>query len=163
MNTTPQEGAAAQAQEAAPVTVNIQYIKDLSFEMPNTPSIFGELAEKQPDININVGVGAQPLTDTMFEVALQINVECKVGDQVGFLLELIYTGIFTVNVPQEALQAMLLIECPRLLFPFARNIVADMSRDGGFPPLMMTPIDFVALYQQRMAEAAEEAGVTGTA
>ena len=163
MNTTPQEGDAPQAQEAPPVLVNIQYIKDLSFEMPNTPSIFGELAEKQPDININVGVGAQPLTETMFEVALQINVECKVGGQVGFLLELIYAGIFTVTVPKEALQAMLLIECPRLLFPFARNIVADMSRDGGFPPLMMTPIDFVALYQQRMAEAAAEAGVTGTA
>lgn len=139
-----------------PVTVNAQFIKDLSFEAPAIPEIFNEKPAKQPDININVEVKARPLREKVFEVTLHINAECKFGEKVAFLLELAYGGVFTLEVPSEHLQAVLLIECPRLLFPFARNILADVSRDGGFPPLMLGPLDFVAMYQNKVRQLASE-------
>lgn len=144
-----------------PLVINAQYTKDLSFEAPNVPNIFGVMQKQQPDIQINVDVKAQPYEingKTLYEVSLIVNAECKADEQVGFILELDYAGLFTVNVPEEHLQPMLLIECPRLLFPFARNILADVSRDGGFPPMMLGPIDFVQMYQQQLAQAQAEAG-----
>jgi preprotein translocase subunit SecB len=86
-------------------------------------------------------------------VLLQIRAEAKANDRVCFIAELVYAGIFTVNVDPQVLEAVLLVECPRLLFPFARNILADITRDGGFPPVLLTPIDFVALWQSRRAQA----------
>ncbi len=143
---------------AAPVAVNAQYIKDLSFEAPATPGVFQLMQDNAPDVNINVNVNAQPLQDNVFEVQLHIRGECTLGKTTAFVTELVYGGVFTLNVPQEHLQAVLLIECPRLLFPFARNIVADATRDGGFPPLMLAPVDFVAMFQQQQAQAKAEAG-----
>lgn len=143
-----------QATEMPPITVNGQYIKDFSFESPNAPGIFSELQKGQPDINMNIDVqaGKSDTNDSMYEVILTIKGGCKVADKTAFAVELEYAGLFSINVPEEHLQPVLLIECPRMLFPFARNIVADCTRDGGFMPLMLNPIDFAGMYQQRMAE-----------
>lgn len=160
------QGAEAAQNQQPPLIINAQYTKDLSFEAPEAPNIFGFLQKQQPDIQINVDVKAQPFEingKTLYEVSLIINADCKAGDKVGFVLELNYAGLFTINVPEEHLQPMLLIECPRLLFPFARNILADVSRDGGFPPLMLGPIDFVAMYQQQMADMQAAAQKDGKA
>ena len=154
MSTT--NGGPAQAPAANPapqLMVLAQYIKDLSFENPNAPRSLQQ--STQPQINISVNVTANPLTDTDIEVTLRLEGKAENGGTVMFNIELEYAGVFRVqNVPQEQVQALVLIECPRLLFPFAREIVATSVRNGGFPPLMLDPIDFVALYQQRMAQAA---------
>lgn len=143
--------------QGPPIVINAQYTKDLSFEAPTTPGVFSLMQQEQPDININVDVKAQPMQNNVFEVALHIKAECTVGETTAFVLELVYGGLFTINVPNEHLQPVLLIECPRLLFPFARNIIADASRDGGFPPLMMGPVDFVAMFQNQVKQAQEAA------
>lgn len=142
------------AQNGVQLTVNGQYVKDLSFEVPNAPAIYSELSKATPEIPIGIDIEAKQVAEHAYEVVLKINIEAKVNGKSAFIAELSYAGIFTVQgVPAEHMQPMLLIECPRLLFPFARNIIADMTRDGGFPPLMMQPIDFVALYRQRMMQA----------
>ncbi len=149
----------ADPQADVPLIVNGQYIKDLSFEAPTTPGIFALIQQDPPDVNINVDVKAQGMQNNVFEVVLVIKAECKTGDSVAFILELSYGGVFTLNVPQENLEAVLLVECPGLLFPFARNIVADATRDGGFPPVMIGPVDFRAMYQNRQPqEGAPAAG-----
>jgi preprotein translocase subunit SecB len=154
----PQNGE-AQAQQSA-ITINGQYIKDLSFEAPNSPQILNDLQSQQPDVNINVDVQATKLEqegiENLFESILDIRAELKIGEKVGFILELKYAGVFTLNVPEEHLGAMLLIECPRLLFPFTRNILADTTRDGGFVPLLLQPIDFAAMYQANVAQQVKE-------
>jgi preprotein translocase subunit SecB len=138
-----------------PLVINGQYVKDLSFEVPNAPAIYSEMQGQNPSIPIHVDINAHGLRDNTFEVVLHLKVEARLPDNKPvFLAELAYGGIFTLNVPAEHVQAMLLIECPRLLFPFARTIIADVTRDGGFPPLMIQPIDFVQLFRSRM-EAAE--------
>lgn len=147
---TEETKAAPDAAAAPPISINVQYIKDLSFEAPATPGIFAKLQQNSPDVTINVDVNAHPVQEQFFEVQLHIRVTCKVGEETAFICELVYGGLFTINVPEEHLQAILLIECPRLLFPFARNIVADASRDGGFPPLMLAPVDFVAMFQNQV-------------
>lgn len=143
------------APEAPPIVINGQYTKDLSFEAPSTPEIFQILQEDgvQPDIKIKVDVKTTPVVDAMYEVTLDFKATCKAKDKVAFIVELVYGGVFTVNVPAEHLQPVLLIECPRLLFPFARNILADTTRDGGFPPLMLGPIDFVGMFERQVQEA----------
>ena len=148
-------GNGANPEAAPPPQLNVlaQYIKDLSFENPNAPQSLAPQGQP-PQINIQINVGANALADTEFEVTLTIEGKAESGTQVMFSFELVYGGVFRlVNVPQEHLSPMLLIECPRLLFPFAREIVANSVRDGGFPPLMLDPVDFVALYRQRMAQA----------
>ena len=145
-----------QENQLPPVQVNAQYIKDFSFEAPNAPMIFNELGNQAPDISVQVNLNGQPLQENIFEIALQLNVEAKLGDKVAFIVELTYAGVFTIHVPEEHVQPVLLIECPRLLFPFARNIIADATRDGGFPPMLLQPIDFVQLFRQRMQQ--ESAG-----
>jgi len=137
-------------QPAAPLTLNLQYTRDLSFEVPGAPEIFVSLKE-QPRVDLSLDVQAKKLDgqQNVYEVALQIRADAKAGATSCFIAELAYCGVFTVNVPQEHLEPVLLVECPRLLFPFARNILADVTRDGGFPPVMLAPIDFVALWQSR--------------
>lgn len=142
----------------SPILINAQYIKDLSFEAPNAPQIFAEMQKQPPAVSINIDVKAQHLKENIFEVFLHINAECKSGEKVAFIQELIYGGVFTINLPKENIQPALLIECPRLLFPFARNILADSSRDGGFPPLMIGPVDFAELYRRKLQPAAKPAG-----
>lgn len=150
----PAKGAQAEENEGpqAPVTILAQYIKDLSFEVPGAPQIYIEMQNTKPDITVNIDVKAEPFQDKVFEVAVHVNASCKTGGKTAFICELDYAGLCSINVPDEHRQAMLLIECPRLLFPFARNIIADATRDGGFPPLMLAPVDFVSMYQGMVAQ-----------
>jgi protein-export chaperone SecB len=110
-----------------------------------------------PAIDLQLDVQARPIQEgeNVFEVTLDIRADAKVQDQVCFIAELTYCGIFTVNVEEVDLEPVLLVECPRLLFPFARNILAEVTRDGGFPPVFLNPIDFVALWQSRRGQAME--------
>jgi preprotein translocase subunit SecB len=133
------------------LSVLAQYIKDLSFENPNAPQSL--MPGQQPQINIQINVDANPLSDTDIEVALRLEGKAEHESNVMFAFELTFAGVFRIqNVPQESLQAIVLIECPRLLFPFAREIVANTVRNGGFPPLLLDPFDFVALYRQKMEQ-----------
>jgi preprotein translocase subunit SecB len=143
-------GNGSSGQEPMPIVLNIQFTKDLSFEVPGAPEIFATLRE-QPRVDLALDVQARPIQEgeNVFEVSLMIRADAKVGETPCFIAELTYCGIFTLNVPQEHLEPVLLVECPRLLFPFARNILADVTREGGFPPVMLNPIDFVQLWQNR--------------
>lgn len=133
------------------LNVVAQYIKDLSFENPNAPQSLQ--IQQQPQISIQINVDATPLSETDIEVSLKLEGKAEAGEQTLFGFELDFAGIFRVQgVPQDSLQAVVLIECPRLLFPFAREIVAATVRNGGFPPLLLDPVDFVALYRQRMEQ-----------
>ena len=130
-----------------------QYIKDFSFENPNAPRSLGPQT-KAPDISISVNVNATPLSETDFEVELTLEGRAGEAPDLLFGFELAYSGIFRLTgVPQESLHPIVMIEGPRLLFPFARQIVADAVRNGGFPPLFIDPIDFAALYRQRVQQA----------
>ena len=129
----------------------VQYTKDLSFENPNAPRSLGP-QEKSPNISIQVNVNAKQLSETDFEVSLVLEGAAGEGAETLFKFELNYAGVFRVrNIPAENTHPVVMIECPRLLFPFARQIVADAVRNGGFPPLYIDPIDFAGLYQQRIA------------
>lgn len=143
---------------AAPLTIHSQYIKDLSFESPAAPGVFQRLQAQNTNIQVNVNVQAHGIAEKTYEVVLTITSECKTGDLTAFVLELSYGGVFGVNVGNDMLQPVLLIECPRLLFPFARHIIATATRDGGFPPLMLGPVDFVALYQRMITESQAKTG-----
>ena len=148
-----------------PLVVNAQYVKDLSFEVPNAPEVFSTL-KSQPNVNINLDVQARRLQEgqDVFEVTLQIKAEAMEAPAAAngspgndgkpvFIAELAFCGVFTLSgVPAESVEPVLLVECPRLLFPYARNILADVTRDGGFPPVLLQPIDFVALWQSRRAQ-----------
>jgi preprotein translocase subunit SecB len=128
----------------------VQYIKDLSFETPNAPNFFVLMQKKAPDITMNVDVSEEKVEDYLHEVSITIKAECKSDDTVGFVFEICYTGLFSINVPEEHLQNVLYIECPRILFPFARAIVSNITREGGFPPLNLGMIDFAALLQAQL-------------
>jgi preprotein translocase subunit SecB len=137
------------------IGVLVQYVKDLSFENPNAPRSMTP-SPQQPAINIQINVDATPMTETDVEVRLRFEGKAEAQGLLLFSFELIYCGVFRIqNIPAESMQPVVLIECPRLLFPFAREIVAAATRNGGFPPLMLDPVDFVALYRQRMAAAAD--------
>jgi preprotein translocase subunit SecB len=139
------------------VAVLAQYVKDLSFENPNAPRSLAP-SPQQPAINIEVSVDAAPMSETDFEVTLTIGGKAESQGTLLYGFELVFAGIFRViNVPQDSLQPFVLIECPRLLFPFAREIIATSVRNGGFQ-LLINPIDFVALYRQRMAAAQSSPG-----
>ena len=147
-------GGAPQQAAAPNIAIRAQYVKDLSFENPSAPQILAGSAER-PKIDINVGIRTARMSESDFEVELQINAKAEMSDKPAFLIELKYAGVFALtNFPQEQIQPIVMIECPRLLFPFARQIIASSTRDGGFPPLMLEPIDFVALYRRQQQEAA---------
>jgi preprotein translocase subunit SecB len=141
------------AQQAnAQLTVLGQYIKDFSFENPNAPRSLTP-SQTQPAINIQINVGAQQLAQTDYEISLKLEGKAESAGTILFAFDLTFAGVFRIqNVPAETLQPLVMIECPRLLFPFAREIVATSVRNGGFPPLLLDPVDFVALYQQRAAQ-----------
>jgi preprotein translocase subunit SecB len=146
----------AQNDTAPSLNALAQYAKDFSFENPNAPRSL-QPQQQGPQINLQVNVNAKQLAQDDFEVELILNGDAKVNDDVLFAFELTYAGVFRVrNIPQEQMHPVVMIECPRLLFPFARQIVAEAVRNGGFPPLYIDPIDFVSLYQQRMAQAQTE-------
>ena len=135
------------------INVLAQYVKDLSFENPNAPRSMAP-STQQPAINIQINVDAAPMSETDVEVTLRLEGRAESQGMLLFSVELQFCGVFRIqNVPADSLQPLVLIECPRLLFPFAREIIANVTRNGGFPPLLLEPIDFVALYRQRMAAA----------
>jgi preprotein translocase subunit SecB len=149
----PVEGAPAPQPGAQPsMRILAQYLKDLSFESPNAPqSLAGQLP--QPEINIAVNVNARNLAPNDFEVEIHLDAKAKVKEKVVFAADILYAGVFRLeNFPQNLLHPAVLIECPRLLFPFARQILAEATRNGGFPPVMLDPIDFAGMYQKRMAQ-----------
>ena len=136
------------------IGVLAQYVKDLSFENPHAPRSMAPSAQ-QPAINIQINVDAAPMSETDVEVTLRLEGKAESQGMMLFTVELVFCGVFRIqNVPAESLQPVVLIECPRLLFPFAREIIATVTRNGGFPPLLLEPMDFVALYRQRMAAQA---------
>lgn len=151
-NTTGAQGATEQQQPAAnPITIHTQYIKDLSFENPNAPESVA--LQQQPKINIDVDVEARTTQDQkLHEVTIKINVKADVGEKVAFIAELQYGCVVTLNVSDEHRLPVLMIEVPRLLFPYVRKIIADLTADGGFPPLMMQQIDFADLFRKKFAQ-----------
>jgi len=151
---TPETDAAA---EAPQIGILGQYIKDLSFENPTPAQTLQKMAKTQPTMDINVSLNAKAMGEDVYEVDLKITTTAKSGDETAFVAELVYSGLFAAkNLPEQTLQPFLMIEAPRILFPFARRIISDVTRDGGFPPLMLEPIDFSALYQQQMLHLAEK-------
>ena len=151
------KGVTATSEAATPqIGIQSQYVKDLSFENPGAPgSLVG--ATEPPDIQVNVEVQARPLQVESYEVSLHITASGKNGPTTLFMLDLTYGAVCrVVGVPKESLQPVLLVECPRLLFPFARRVLSDATRDGGFPPLMLNPIDFLSLYRQQQQSLAAE-------
>jgi preprotein translocase subunit SecB len=130
-----------------------QYVRDLSFENPGAPNF---AAANSPGVNVSANVGARKFSDTDYEVSLKFKIEAKVeDDNVQFIAELDYCGVFRLmNIPENDVRPILLIEAPRQLFPFARRVLADATRDGGYPPIMLDPIDFMELYRQGDNQAA---------
>jgi preprotein translocase subunit SecB len=159
------ENNGAQNSEVNVPTLNAiaQYIKDFSFENPNAPASLAPRSET-PNIGISINVNARKMSETDFEIDLVLNGKSGDAPNVLFNFELVYSGIFRImHVPADAIQAIVMIECPRLLFPFARQIVADTVRNGGFPPLFIDPIDFAALYRQRLAQVQAQGETAGNA
>ncbi len=139
-------------QTTAPQTTNVQigigaqYIKDFSFESPNAPQIFNTM-QAQPQMAMDVNVLSRGLGNSTFEAVLKLKLESKLGDKTAFIAELAYAGIFVLpELPEEQIKLFLLVEAPRLLFPFARSIIASAVREGGFPNVVVQPIDFMSLY-----------------
>jgi len=155
-------GLDAAAMMQPQVSILTQYVKDFSFENPNAPASLQ--METQPRIEINVNVNARRAGDDMYEVELKIEARAHGAETTAFVVDLLYCGLFGIkNLPDEALEPFLVVEAPRILFPFARRIVADATRDGGFPPLMLEPIDFGSLYMAQQAQMAEGGQVAGNA
>jgi preprotein translocase subunit SecB len=157
---------AAPTPQSPKMSVLAQFIRDMSFE--NILSQKGVSGEVQPDVQVQVNLDAKKRNvENQYEVAMKLKVEskAKATSDVLFLLELDYAGVFSIeNVPEDQLHPFLLIECPRMLFPFVRRIVSDVSRDGGFPPLNLETIDFLALYRNELArrQSAQQAAETTT-
>ena len=149
MSTT--NGGPAEA-PAPQLSVLAQYVKDFSFENPNAPQSL--MPGQQPQIGIQINVDARPLADSDVEVSLRLEGKAEHQGNIMFAFELTFAGVFRIqNVPPEGVQPLMLIECPRLLFPFAREIIATTVASGGFPPLMLDPVDFAGLYRQNLARA----------
>jgi preprotein translocase subunit SecB len=160
----------AEAQTDQPLVINTQYIRDLSFENPNAPEIYSALAEHSPELNVNIDVATAQVHKRTFEVVLTIRVQATVAEKVAFLIELDYAGLVTLgdSVAESEAERLLVIETPRYLFPFARNILASVTGEGGFPPLVVNPIDFEQFYRRHKdgeasTGAAENAGDDGEA
>ena len=153
-------GSEAGEQPQPQVQLLSHFIRDMSFE--NIAAVEGLQNDGPPEITVNVNLDAKPAGDETFSVAMKINATAKSGENTRFLVELDYAGIFGIrNVPQEHMHPFLFIECPRLLLPFARRVVADVTRDGGYPPLMLDNVDFSILYRQRIAQIQAEQQAQG--
>jgi preprotein translocase subunit SecB len=147
-------GAAPRPQAPGPITVLSQYLKDLSFENPGAPMV-ATAGHPSPHGRVDVDVKARSLGESGYEVSLMMRAEANCEGAPAFLVEVEYAGIFQLNgVPAEAIEPILLIECPRILFPFARAIVSAATQDGGYAPLLVNPIDFAQLYRaQRLRQS----------
>ncbi|MBR6409351.1 MAG: protein-export chaperone SecB [Alphaproteobacteria bacterium] len=140
----------AEQQQQTTLMINSQYIKDLSLEIPHAPEIFKQL-NKQPQIQVEVSVATKSLEENVYNVDLNLALNADIEDKKLFILELTYSAVVALNVPQEHLDPILNIEIPRLTFPFARNIVTQCLMEGGLPPMMLTPVDFAAVYAAKQA------------
>lgn len=151
------DGNGSSTENKAPLlNAMVQYTKDFSFENPNSPRSLGPQS-KSPNISIQVNVNARQVAETDFEVELLLEGSAGEANDILFKFELNYAGLFRlINIPQNDVHPIVMIECPRLLFPFARQIIAESVRGGGFPPLYIDPIDFAALYRQRMEQMATQ-------
>ena len=149
------EAAAPEASEGPMLSIITQYIKDLSFENPNSPaSLNPELGP--PSVELGVNVQAKALNQENYEIELRIQATAKHEEETAFILELVYGGMFLLrNFPADAMEMMCMIECPRLIFPFARRVISDATRDGGFSPLQLDPIDFAGLFASHKAQQGE--------
>ncbi|WP_026606840.1 protein-export chaperone SecB [Methylocapsa acidiphila] len=151
-------GSGAAPDSAPAINAMVQYTKDFSFENPNAPRSLGP-QQNPPNIAIQVNVNARQVADTDFEVNILLEGSATVDAEVLFKFELDYAGLFRLlNISPNDMHPVVMIECPRLLFPFARQIIADAVRGGGFPPLYVDPIDFAALYRRRLEEVAAAQG-----
>lgn len=150
------------AQEQPHFSIEKLYVKDLSLEIPNAPQIF--LEREAPQVDVQIQTQGKSVQDGVYDVVLSITVTAKLGEKTVFLVEVAQAGIFQIrNVPEADLQGVLGIACPNILFPYAREVVSDAVTRGGFPPVVLNPINFEALYQQRLQqEAAETAGPVTT-
>lgn len=148
----PEAGNGADAEQGGPpMVIAAQYIKDLSFENPLGPEALASLAEA-PNVEIEINTNVRPLADKTYEVTLLMRGEAKASDKTIFIVELTYGGVIQIgDLPEETIEPVLYIDAPRHLFPFARSIIANVTRDGGFPPMMINPIDFATLYLQQNA------------
>ena len=148
IQTNGQDGAAAPS-----LTINAQYLRDLSFENPRAPeSLLNQGGV--PEVRIDVDVKARQLNPDVYESVISLKVEAQQASQVAFVVEVDYGCVVTIkNAPQDLVAALVLIEAPRIVFPFVRAVVADATRDGGFPPLMINPIDFTEVQRRKAAQA----------
>ena len=147
--------ASADATPEVRLLIHRHYIKDLSVENPNAPGIF--TTREQPKVQVQLDVRANRVVDRIFEVVLTVKVEAKVEEKAAFLIELDFAALCKLgdSLEESAFEKILAVEVPQLLFPFARNIVADVTRDSGYPPLLINPVDFGVLHQQKLAENTE--------
>lgn len=153
-----QNGQAEQAQNANAPVFNMQrvYLKDLSLEMPNAPNIF--LEQEGPQVEVAINVGGQALAETVFESTITVTVTTRIGEKVLYLVEATQGGVFEIaNVPAEQLDPLMGIVCPTMLYPYLRANVADAITRTSLPPLHLAEVNFQALFEQRMAEAAQAA------
>ena len=155
--------ANGQAPTEPGIRVLTQFIRDLSFENPRAPDVLRGGAA-QPQIDMGVEMNARGRDDGLFEVDLKLSARANREDGTVFFVELLYGGLFAIEgVPPEEMEPVLLVECPRFLFPFARRVIADVTTDGGFPPFLLDPIDFAGVYAARKAQAEAEGVVVGNA
>ncbi|MDI1297436.1 MAG: protein-export chaperone SecB [bacterium] len=134
-----------------------QYVKDLSFENPNAPAVYQW--QEQPNIDVQFNIGADKVGDEVVEISLKIDVKATTTQGTAFAVDLLYAALFGMrNVPEDQFQPFMVAEAPRLIFPFARRVLSDAVRDGGFPPLLLDPIDFGALYMQQAEALAQTTG-----
>ena len=146
-NETPTETTGQQNVTASTFTINAQYVKDLSFENPNIPGLL--TLEAEPSVEMNIDVKGSKLDNDFYEVVLTLSCKGTSGETTLFVAELSYASLISLNdVPEEQIQRILFVECPILMFPFARNIIADATRDGGYPPILMQPVDFQAIFDK---------------
>lgn len=158
----PQQPGALPVAPQVSLAVIAQYVKDLSFENPRAPQVFGSTAA--PQSTASVTVGSRQLAERTYEVTLNMRIEGKVNDEPAYIVELVYGGVFAVGaVPGELIEPLLMVEAPRLLFPFARGVAASATREGGFPQILINPIDFGAMYRNRIQQAAKAAAASGPA
>jgi preprotein translocase subunit SecB len=155
-------GALPPPSDGPQLFLNVQYIKDLSFENPRAPQSLIQPGG-QPEVQINIDVKARNLNPEAYEVTLTINVTATAQSEPVFLVELAYAAVVTVrNAPEPTLAGLILVETPRIIFPFARAVIANATRDGGFPPLLINPIDFAELLRRQQSPelpAGDEGGL----
>ncbi len=156
-----QDAPAPEAEQAGPPMMSVlaQYLKDSSFENPAAPDSL-RTGLPQPEVNIDLAIGRQVFDDNTIEVSIRMKAHATREGKTAFIAEVDYAGLFAIqNVGLEQMQPMMMIECPRVIFPYARKILADMTQDGGFPPVMLDMPDFAGMFREEMMRRAQEAGL----